>query len=366
MVGGKDLQAEKLAARRVVAMPEDRDLVAKVAAQFMARHAKTWSPATLNQVKRVMTNEILPTFGDRRLSEIRRADVHELTDKIIDRGAAIYANRTLSWLKAMTNWAIEREIIEASPISTMKKKPTTETPRVRILSDSELRSLWLASDALPIQYSGFVKLLILTGQRRNEIAEMKWSELDIDRKLWILPAARAKNGIEHEIPLSDICIDIISSMPRFADGDFVFTLSGAGPIRGHHLIKKRIDKLLPPDNAPWVLHDIRRSVASGMAKLAISLPTIEKILKSRLGQLRRDHWRLSETFVRCGKDRCDADVVELCPNPGDRRTRERCRLHQIIGGYFHYAHVACTFVHYSVFAVDGFPHRPLSLSSHFA
>ena len=121
-----------------------------------------------------------------------------------------------------------------------------------------------------------MKLLILTGQRLREVSEMEWKEIDLDAKLWTLPAARAKNGVEHSIPLSDQAADILKALPR-AGSDFVLTLNGRNPIRGTPLIKRRIDKLAPP-MPPWVLHDIRRTVASGMAKLGINLPVIEKLL----------------------------------------------------------------------------------------
>jgi integrase len=123
-----------------------------------------------------------------------------------------------------------------------------------------------------------VQLLILTGQRRSEVAELTWREISFEERLWTLPAARAKNRIEHQIPLSDHAIEILRAVPKIAGSDFVFTISGRGPIHGHFSIKRRLDRLMPPDTPTWVLHDIRRSVASGMARLGINLPVIERIL----------------------------------------------------------------------------------------
>src|ERR1700730_1817054 len=108
---------------------------------------------------------------------------------------------------------------------------------------------------------------------------MEWKEIDLDAKLWTLPAARAKNSIEHSIPLSDQTVEILKALPRIASSAFVFvfTINARNLIRGTHLVKRRIDKLGPPIPS-WVLHDIRRTVASGMAKLGINLPVIEKFL----------------------------------------------------------------------------------------
>ena len=121
-------------------------------------------------------------------------------------------------------------------------------------------------------------LLILTGQRRNEVAALTWRELDLDAKLWTLPAARAKNGIEHQIPLSHSAVEILRTCPRIVNSDFVFSVNGRNPMRAFYLTKRRIDALMPAETAPWVMHDVRRTVASGMAKLGINLPVIEKLL----------------------------------------------------------------------------------------
>jgi len=146
-----------------------------------------------------------------------------------------------------------------------------------ILTDDELRALWAAADALEHPYRGFVQLLILTGQRRTEVAGLRWSEIDLGGAVWTLPASRAKNKVEHAIPLSGPAIAILRSVPRIAYSEFIFTISGRTPVRGYGIIKHRLDRLMP-DIPPWVLHDIRRTVASGMAGLGINLPVIEKLL----------------------------------------------------------------------------------------
>jgi integrase len=112
------------------------------------------------------------------------------------------------------------------------------------LSDEELKAVWRAADALEQPYAAFVKLLILTGARRNEIAEMRWQEIDLAAKLWTLPKERAKNEREHTVPLSDSAVEILRSLPRIADSDLVFTLNGRNRITAFHLTKQRIDDLI--------------------------------------------------------------------------------------------------------------------------
>ena len=161
------------------------------------------------------------------------------------------ANRTLSWFKGLCNFAIARGLIETSPCAGIKPPGGRETARDRVLADDELKAVWQAANVFEWPYRGFVQLLILTGQRRSEVSGMTWREIDIDQELWTLPAARAKNGIEHTIPLSDLGADTRKVCPRIADSEFVFTLNGRAPLTGHHAIKRRLDALMPPDTLPW-------------------------------------------------------------------------------------------------------------------
>jgi integrase len=276
VAGGEDPGAVKQAARTGAKALPARDTVEKVAAQFLARHVRNLGTVTRNEVGRVIAKEILPAFRGRRLSEIKRPDVIEWLDTIVDRGAPISANRALSWFKGLCNFAVERGVIDVSPIAAIKP-PSPEAPRDRVLSDDELRGAWEAADALEPVYGSFIKLLILTGQRRSEVAELRWAEIDLEKRVWTLPKERAKNGIERTIPLPDQAVEILKALPR-SGSPFALTLNGRNPIRGTPRIKRRLDAIMPPDTSSWVLHDIRRTVASGMARLGINLPVIEKLL----------------------------------------------------------------------------------------
>jgi len=110
------------------------------------------------------------------------------------------------------------------------------------------------------------------------VSELRWQEIDFEKRVWTLPKERAKNGLEHSIPIPDQAIDVLTACPHIAESDFVFTLTGRRSIQGHHLIKRRLDALMLPDTPPWVLHDLRRTIASGMARLGVNLPVIEKLL----------------------------------------------------------------------------------------
>jgi integrase len=277
VVEGKDPGAEKRAARAAAMVPAN-DIVEAVVKQFVSHYAKRHLKAsTAHDVERILVREVAEPWRGRRLSAVGRADIHELLDNIVARGSPVSANRALSWLRRMCGWAAERGLMEANPCTGIKA-PAAETARDRVLSDDELLAVWRAADALEPVYAGFIKLLVLTGQRRAEVAGMTWREVDLSAQLWTLPAARAKNNREHTVPLPDLAAEILRALPRIEGSDFVFTVTGRVPVCAFRNVKRSLDALMPAGTAPWVLHDIRRTVASGMARLGINLPVIEKLL----------------------------------------------------------------------------------------
>jgi integrase len=286
VAAGADPCTEKKVAKAAALIPTGLDLIETVTSRFVAQHAKRkLKPATAAEIERLVGREIVGPWRGRRLSQITRADIHDLLDGIVARGSPVTANRTLAWLRRMSSWAVERGLIEVSPCPGIRA-PAAETSRDRILSDAELAAVWLAADGLETPYNAFVKLLILTGARRSEVAGMMWREIDFDAKLWTLPGVRAKNATEYQIPLSDSAAQILQVLPRIADNsDLVFTLSGRVPIRGFHNIKTRVDDLMPAC-PPWTLHDLRRTFASGCAKLGIAVHVVEAALNHRSGSIR--------------------------------------------------------------------------------
>jgi len=298
---GDNPAAEKAAAKQEAkATPKAAsDLVEKVVASFLDRYAaKNCKPTTYSEYKRILESNVVSAWRGRRLSEMTRADVHELLDGIIDRGAAVQANRTLAALRTMSNWALERGTIDSNPCAGVKA-PTQEKSRERVLTDDEIRLAWLAFEKAGWPFGRLGQLLLLTGARRDEIAEAKWSELDANNKLLILPSLRMKAGQEHEIPLTDKAMEIIESLPKIAakpkkgektsEPEFLFTTSGERPVSGFSKGKQSIDRMIADmiraelgDEAPapahWVFHDLRRTVATNLQKLGVRLEVTEAVL----------------------------------------------------------------------------------------
>jgi integrase len=276
---GRDPGEEKTQAR--IPAP---DTVEAVARQFLDIHCRRLNrPNTIAAAERALNLHILPRWGKRLAKDITRRDVFGLLDGIVGAGHPVAANRTLAVTSKLFNWAVARDIIATSPCAGVKR-PALETPRDRVLDDSELCAVWTAATALGGPFGALIKLLILTGQRRDECARMEWTELDLEARLWRPPAVRAKNKKPHDVPLSAPAIEILESLPRFVDGKFALTSDGGKTAASNYAKnKQRLDALLPPEFAPWVLHDLRRSVASGMARIGVALPTIEKVLNHSSG-----------------------------------------------------------------------------------
>src|SRR5262249_19211455 len=156
--------------------------------------------STYIKAKRALERDTLPKWRSRPIATIGRRDIIDLIDVIIARGARVQANRTLAWLRAMFNWAIEKERLAVSPVAGMKL-PTEEQSRDRVLSDDELRWAWAACDEVGWPFGPLVRLLILTAQRRDEVAGMAWPEVAPADKTWTIPREKTKNHLAHEVQL---------------------------------------------------------------------------------------------------------------------------------------------------------------------
>jgi integrase len=176
---------------------------------------------------------------------------------------------------------VSRDIIEVSP-ATGIDRPGQEVSRERILSDDELRALWLAaSDLAEGPFGPFFKLLALTGQRRSEVSGMRRDEIDAEQRVWRLPPTRTKNGKAHTLPLVPAVWEIIQAQPRFADSDFVLTIDGKQPIVGYARAKRRLSAKARLKAAGWRYHDLRRTCASGLQRLGVRTEVIERCLNHR-------------------------------------------------------------------------------------
>ena len=293
----KAMQAVRAA--RAADPDADRDLVRVQGERFIERYCKPRN-RSWKEVERQFKTEINPHWGKRKVQSITKRDVLDLLDVIVDRGSPVTANRVFATGRKFFGWLIERDVVQASPCSGIKK-PTLEKSRERILTDDEIRLFWKATEGFNHPFGPMWRLLLLTGQRRNEIAGMRRAELEIDGDDpgWLVPGNRTKNGNEHFVPLTPAVVDIIEAQPKIGKKGFIFTTTGETHVSGFSRSKARLDAAMlaimqkdaqkagddPAKVAltPWTLHDLRRTLASGMARLNINLPVIEKCLNHTSG-----------------------------------------------------------------------------------
>jgi integrase len=179
-----------------------------------------------------------------------------------------------SKLGAFFSWCLKNRRIDVNPCAGVAK-PRAGAPRERVLSDEEIVAVWRGSETLAAPYTAMVKLLILTGGRVREVAGIRFSELSTDG-VWTLPKERAKNRREHRVPLPKPARDIIAGVPRIAGSDFVLTFTGERGVDGHSSVKRALDEASKVRG--WVLHDLRRTLATNLQRLGVRLEVTEAVL----------------------------------------------------------------------------------------
>ena len=199
------------------------------------------------EVERDVRRVFIPEWGKRPITDITPLDVRNLVKGYKDAGKPYQAHNLLGYARRLFNWAIGQHVygIEASPCDRLKPKDIIgeRKQRIRILSDAELRAAWGAAAELGYPYGPLLRLLILTGQRKSEVAEAQCSEFDLAKKLWTIPADRMKADSAHVVPLSDDAIAILKALPRFESGDYLFsTTFGKIPVNGFSKAKVLFDK----------------------------------------------------------------------------------------------------------------------------
>lgn len=291
--------------RRAAVGYRDINSIEVVAEQFVERHAKKKVKEWRN-VERWLQNVVVAAWRERTIQSIKRSDIQALLDEVVRDRSPSAAIEVRKHLSAMFNWVIDRDEhgITASPMFGLKR-PERYKPRDNKLSRAELRRVWDAAGEMGYPFREMFRLLILTGQRRSEVAELQtgWLfEREGGGRGVRVPAASYKTGKTHEYPLSKPAASIVDGLPRRKAGPHllsgVHTKSPAGkaPVSGFSKAKARLDKLIAKQAAKakekdielapmpaFTVHDIRRSVATGMAELGVSVEHIERVLGHELG-----------------------------------------------------------------------------------
>jgi integrase len=252
---------------------------AKIADDYLAFRKREWRPTSMRISRLYLLHHAKPLHGI-ELGKITRAMVATELNRIERESGAVSANRFRATVSSFFNWAAREGLIDTNPAAFTNKR--SEVARDRVLADDEIRAIWAALP--PGDFGDIVRLLLLTGQRRGEIAELTWHEIDFERGLIVLPPARTKNKREHILPMAGPALAILEARVRIYGRDLVFGVRGVGRF-GFGKCKARLDKALAGTvTKEWVVHDLRRTVATGMAdRLGIQPHIIEAILNHASG-----------------------------------------------------------------------------------
>jgi integrase len=280
--------AEEKRARRNAPKPEADDF-ASVARRYLEEQVKRNTAAsTYRETARIIEQDVIPEWGKRAIGSIARRDVVALVDKKVASGAEIQANRVLARLRTLFGWAAGKDLIIVNPCDGAKP-PTKEKARDRVLSEGEIRVFWTAAGELGWPFGHLFKLLLLTAQRRDEVATMEWAEIDIEGRLWSLPREKAKNDQGHDVHLSALAVEVLAALPHVAGG-LVFSTNGRTTVSGFSRAKERVDSLMASaagrEVEPWILHDLRRTATTGMARLKFAPHVVDRVLNHTSGTIR--------------------------------------------------------------------------------
>lgn len=260
-----------------VAAAKAAPTVEALAGDYLDRHARlNLRERSWKQAEHILTANVLPAWRTRKAAEIKRRDVIDLLDRIVNRGAPVMANRTLAVVRAMFNWAITRDLVEANPCYLVKP-PASESPRDRVLDQEEIRAVWAALAGERLVIAGFFQLCLLTAQRGGEVRQMRWVDVDLDGGWWTIPAELAKNGLSHRVPLSAPAVDLLKDLQAVSGSEWVFPSprKATEPINNLHHAAGRIREA---SGVAFVVHDLRRTVASHLASMGVPKDTVSKVL----------------------------------------------------------------------------------------
>jgi integrase len=231
-------------------------------------------------------------------ARIAKTDAVNALDQLVKAGKTAMAGRTLAYARAAFYWAEKRGRVPTNPFQGLPISAGA-TNRERVLNDDELREVWEAAQVLGYPWGPFFRLAVLTLQRREEVAGMRWSEVDLDKLLWTIPGARMKNGKPHDVHLSDAASAVLQQIPRINGCDFVLTTTSRTPVSGFSKAKAALDaaivkarangadklKAKTEPLAEWRTHDLRRSGVSTLARLGFDSIVVDKILAHQPAKL---------------------------------------------------------------------------------
>ena len=278
---GSDPCAAKQRARQQERAAESETLRA-ISDEYLRREGPRLR--TLNQRRADLELLCASVLGRLPVAQITRGQYSRVLDHIADNNGLARTDRCLSALRTLLSWHASRSDFISPLVRGMRRTSPRERARSRVLTNAELRKVWLAAEQDKGAFGAFIKFTLLTATRRGESAALRRSELSDGGATWIIPGAKYKNGKDHLIPLSPAARAIVAAMPVLAGGDHVFSATGTNPLGAWAKRKKAFDKACGVSG--WRLHDLRRTARTLLSRAGISADHAEMCLGHALGGVR--------------------------------------------------------------------------------
>ena len=284
-----------------------------VAANWIKRHVEPNALRSRYEISRLLDRHVLPKWRDQEFVGIRRSDVAALLDHIEDNVSARQADACLTIVRSIGNWYAARHDDYQPPIVRgMRRQNPHAQQRARILDDREIRAIWKQAEANGV-FGAIIRMCLLTAQRRAKVGSMRWQDISIDGQ-WSIPAAAREKGTAGFLVLPQKAVEIIRAQQIMGENPFVFAGRGAGPFNGYSKAKERFDATFA-DVEPWVLHDLRRSARSLMARAGVRPDVAERVMGHAIIGVEAVYDRHSYRDEKAAALRALAGLIETIINP---------------------------------------------------
>jgi integrase len=256
--------------------PAEKQGFEAVAEQWLTRHVQAKGLRSQGEVTRLLKMHVYPRWKGRDILDIRRSHVAALLDYVEDNHGARQADYVLAIVRGIFNWYATRHDNFVPPIVRgMRRTNPKERARERILGDDEIRLIWKQAEANGM-FGAFVRVSLLTAQRRAKLTAMKWS--DLDGSEWIIPKELREKSNAGTLLLPKLALDIVNAQAKLGDNPHVFPGRGKKPFIGYSKLKRAFDAKLPKGVHPWTIHDLRRTARSLMARAGVSSDHAERVM----------------------------------------------------------------------------------------
>ena len=303
---------EAFRVRRRHTAVEGLQTFAVVSADWVKRHVEARGLRSQSEIERMIAKYVTPKWKSRTFTTIRRGDITALLDGIEDSSGASQADAVLAVIRGISNWYATRHEDYVSPFVKGMRR-TVPAKRERILTDVEIRAIWVEAQAGG-RFGAIIQIALLTAQRREKIAEMAWA--DVENGVWNVPRIGREKGTGGHLVLPPVALRIIEQQARTENHLYVFPGRGRGHFNGFSPCKRTFDKRLPGLDH-WTLHDLRRTARSLMSRAGVRSEIAERVMGHAIEGVEGVYDRHSYREEKAEALKRLAALIETINNPSE-------------------------------------------------